>query len=50
MEALGQLDPGVYVMTAKPGDDLSADSDLEDESGKTIATQWFIVRTSASPL
>jgi alpha-2-macroglobulin len=43
MEAMGQLDPGVYVMTAKPGDDLSNGTDADDESGETVATQWFIV-------
>ncbi|HMF05462.1 MAG TPA: MG2 domain-containing protein, partial [Methylocella sp.] len=43
MEAVGQLDPGLYVMTAKPGDDLSAAGDADDEWGETIATQWFIV-------
>src|SRR5262249_52844921 len=43
MEAVGQVDPGLYVMTAKPGDDLSAAGDEEYESGETIATQWFIV-------
>jgi uncharacterized protein YfaS (alpha-2-macroglobulin family) len=40
---MGQLDPGVYVMTAKPGDDLSNGTDADDESGETVATQWFIV-------
>jgi hypothetical protein len=30
-------------MTAKPGDDLSNGTDADDESGETVATQWFIV-------
>lgn len=42
MEAVGKLDPGLYVMTAKPGDDVAAAED-DDESGGTAATQWFIV-------
>jgi uncharacterized protein YfaS (alpha-2-macroglobulin family) len=37
-EALGELQPGVYVMTAAP---KSPGSDSEDES--QLATQWFIV-------
>ena len=35
-EALGQIAPGLYVMTARPGDVVA-----EDES--QLATQWFIV-------
>jgi hypothetical protein len=31
MEAMGQVDPGLYVMTAKPGDDLSAAGDEDEE-------------------
>ena len=42
MEAAGKLDPGVYVMAARPADDLAAAND-DDESGGTRATQWFIV-------
>ena len=42
MEAVGQLDPGVYVMAAKPAGDGAAASD-DEESGGTRATQWFIV-------
>jgi uncharacterized protein YfaS (alpha-2-macroglobulin family) len=46
MEAVGKLEPGVYVMTVQPegvktataGDDTSDDNDYE-----TRATQWFIV-------
>ncbi len=40
LEAVGQLEAGVYIMIAKPADDLQA-------RGKTItanvATQWFVV-------
>ncbi|HEY8032015.1 MAG TPA: alpha-2-macroglobulin [Methylocella sp.] len=43
MEAAGKLDPGVYVMTAKPAGDASAANDSDEEGGGTIATQWFIV-------
>jgi uncharacterized protein YfaS (alpha-2-macroglobulin family) len=39
MEAAGKLDPGVYVMTAKPAGDVAAAKDEEEE----VATQWFIV-------
>lgn len=42
MEAAGKLDPGVYVMAARPGDGVAA-NDEDDESGGTRATQWFIV-------
>ena len=35
-EALGQLEPGLYVMTAKP-------SALESEEYDQVATQWFVV-------
>ena len=43
MEAAGALEPGVYVMAARPaGDGLAASSD-DDDSGGTRATQWFIV-------
>jgi hypothetical protein len=42
LEALGKLDAGVYVMTAKPGDAQLAASD-DDEGGDDVATQWFIV-------
>ena len=43
MEAAGKLDPGVYVMTAKPAGDVAAANDGDEEGGGTIATQWFIV-------
>jgi uncharacterized protein YfaS (alpha-2-macroglobulin family) len=42
IEAAGKLDPGVYVMAAKPADDGVAVND-DGDSGGTRATQWFIV-------
>jgi len=41
LDALGKLDAGVYVMTAKPGGARLAASD--DDEGGEMATQWFIV-------
>jgi alpha-2-macroglobulin len=38
LEALGTLDAGVYIMTAKPADGLPVASDYDQ-----VATQWFIV-------
>lgn len=35
-EALGKLEPGLYVMTARP-------ATRETESWDTVATQWFVV-------
>jgi uncharacterized protein YfaS (alpha-2-macroglobulin family) len=35
-EALGKLEPGLYVMTARP-------ASIEDEDYVSIATQWFVV-------
>jgi uncharacterized protein YfaS (alpha-2-macroglobulin family) len=35
-EAIGKLDPGVYVLVAKPEEE-------PDETGSARATQWFIV-------
>jgi alpha-2-macroglobulin len=40
LDALGKLDAGVYIMTAKPADANLAASD--DDEGD-VATQWFIV-------
>jgi uncharacterized protein YfaS (alpha-2-macroglobulin family) len=40
--AAGPLDPGLYVMTARTGDDGSVAGE-DDESGDAVATQWFIV-------
>jgi uncharacterized protein YfaS (alpha-2-macroglobulin family) len=41
-EAVGQLQPGVYVMTAKPHDGTAIDNQSADD-WKYIATQWFVV-------
>jgi uncharacterized protein YfaS (alpha-2-macroglobulin family) len=35
-EALGKLEPGLYVMTAKP-------AEIEQDSYYAVATQWFVV-------
>ncbi|MGH6830518.1 MAG: MG2 domain-containing protein, partial [Methylocella sp.] len=43
IEAAGKLDPGVYVMAAKPAGDVPAANNSDEEGGGTIATQWFIV-------
>ncbi|MGB8901088.1 MAG: alpha-2-macroglobulin [Methylocella sp.] len=43
MEAAGKLDPGIYVMAAKPAGDVPAASDSDEEGGGKTATQWFIV-------
>jgi len=43
MEAAGKLDPGIYVMAAKPAGDAPAAEGGDEEGGRTIATQWFIV-------
>jgi uncharacterized protein YfaS (alpha-2-macroglobulin family) len=40
LDALGKLDAGVYVMTAKAADAAFATSDEDDAD---VATQWFIV-------
>ncbi len=39
LEALGQPKPGVYVMTARAGDDLQA----SDNDFGQRATQWFVI-------
>ncbi|SFI45548.1 hypothetical protein SAMN05216304_102829 [Bosea sp. OK403] len=47
IEAVGRLQPGVYVMFAKPaGGNATApqtDSDSDYDDGTTRATQWFVV-------
>ncbi|WP_374544670.1 alpha-2-macroglobulin [Rhodoblastus sp.] len=45
LEALGQPQPGVYVMSAAAADDLAAAAAKEDdeESYGVRATQWFVV-------
>jgi len=42
MEAVGQLQPGVYVMTAKPHDGTASDNESADD-WNNISTQWFVV-------
>jgi uncharacterized protein YfaS (alpha-2-macroglobulin family) len=48
LDAVGKLQPGVYVMTAKPSDGTSqaaqpASDDPIDEDYSARATQWFVV-------
>jgi uncharacterized protein YfaS (alpha-2-macroglobulin family) len=42
MEAVGKLEPGVYVMTAKPHDGTATDNESAEDY-ESIATQWFVV-------
>ena len=42
IEAVGKLEPGIYVMTAKASDGSPADNESA-ESYENIATQWFVV-------
>ena len=42
MQAVGKLEPGVYVMTAKPHVANAAVKE-DEESYEPIATQWFVV-------
>lgn len=42
LEAVGKLEPGVYVMIARAGDKPVSALKDDDESGLT-ATQWFVV-------
>ncbi|KAB0266010.1 alpha-2-macroglobulin family protein [Microvirga brassicacearum] len=42
IDAVGKLEPGVYVMTAKPNDGSPSDNE-STESYDNIATQWFVV-------
>ncbi|WP_413993081.1 MG2 domain-containing protein [Labrys okinawensis] len=39
-EALGKIEPGLYVMTAQAGE---VSSDKDDEDSGQLATQWFVV-------
>jgi len=43
LEAVGRLEPGVYVMVAKPADAEAIASPDDEEGGGAAATQWFIV-------
>jgi hypothetical protein len=42
-EALGTLQPGIYIMTAKAADALAAADENDEEGGGTAATQWFLI-------
>ncbi|MCB8822787.1 alpha-2-macroglobulin family protein [Microvirga rosea] len=42
IDAVGKLEPGIYVMTAKPNDGGPSSSAGDDDYGN-IATQWFVV-------
>jgi uncharacterized protein YfaS (alpha-2-macroglobulin family) len=42
MQAVGKLEPGVYVMTARPHDGTATDNESAEDYGN-IATQWFVV-------
>ncbi len=43
LEAVGRLEPGVYVMLAKPADGQPIANADDDDGGGQTATQWFIV-------
>jgi uncharacterized protein YfaS (alpha-2-macroglobulin family) len=45
LEAVGKLDPGVYVITARPwkGGDAAAKPEGDDDSGGQLATQWLVI-------
>ncbi|MBM6596727.1 alpha-2-macroglobulin family protein [Microvirga pudoricolor] len=42
-EAVGRMEPGVYVMTAKAHDGSPIDNENDSDDGGNIATQWFVV-------
>nr|WP_246180086.1 alpha-2-macroglobulin [Microvirga thermotolerans] len=42
MDAVGRLEPGIYVMTAKPNDGGPPNGPGDEDYG-SIATQWFVV-------
>jgi uncharacterized protein YfaS (alpha-2-macroglobulin family) len=43
LEAVGKMEPGVYVMVTKPADGQPIASDDDDSGGGAAATQWFVV-------
>ena len=45
LDAVGKLEPGVYIITAKPwkGDSATPKTEGEEDSGDTLATQWLVV-------
>ncbi|HYF52655.1 MAG TPA: MG2 domain-containing protein, partial [Salinarimonas sp.] len=42
-EAAGALQPGVYIMTARPPTGEPANDAADDTDFETVATQWFVV-------
>lgn len=43
LEAVGKLEPGIYIMAAKPADGQPIASDDDEVGGGATATQWFVV-------
>jgi alpha-2-macroglobulin len=45
LEAVGKLDPGVYIITARPskGDATTPKAEGEGDDDNTLATQWLVV-------
>jgi alpha-2-macroglobulin len=45
MDAVGKLEPGVYIITAQPwkGDGPTPKTDGEEDNGDSLATQWLVV-------
>jgi alpha-2-macroglobulin len=45
MEAVGKLEPGVYIITARPwkGDAAAAKAEPQDDNDDALATQWLVV-------
>ncbi|WP_441965729.1 alpha-2-macroglobulin family protein [Microvirga sp. 2MCAF38] len=43
MEAAGKLEPGVYVMTARPYSGPPVDAGDDEADYDNVATQWFVV-------
>ncbi|MGO4387889.1 MG2 domain-containing protein [Microvirga sp. 2YAF29] len=42
-EAVGRMEPGVYVMTAKPGTGTPSTDENGEDDYASLATQWFVV-------
>ncbi|TXM59598.1 alpha-2-macroglobulin family protein, partial [Methylobacterium sp. WL120] len=43
LQAVGKLEPGLYVMLAQPSGAVAASSEVEDGGYEAKATQWFVV-------
>jgi uncharacterized protein YfaS (alpha-2-macroglobulin family) len=43
MEAVGRMEPGVYVMTAKPSTGTPGTDESDEDDYASLATQWFVV-------